>query len=73
MHKLSTGDDSTLGNYRKLSVTFFGADSEAVKFLDKKIAESPNGENEWVIAPESQMMYLLSTMVNVEGVEDGSQ
>ena len=63
MHKLSTGDDSTLGNYRKLASAFFGADSGAVRFLDKKIADSPNRENEWVMADESQMFYLLGTMV----------
>jgi len=70
MFKLSTGDDSTLGNYRKLSAAFFGEDSDAVKFLDKKILESPNGEKEFVVAPESQMMYLLSTMVNIETEDD---
>ena len=62
MRKLSTGDDATLGNYRKLSVAFFGEKSEAVKFLDDKIAESPNGADEEVIVEESQMIYLLGTM-----------
>ena len=62
MQKLSTGDDATLGNYRKLATVFFGPDSKAVKFLDDKIAESPNGENEEVIADEGQMVYLLGTM-----------
>lgn len=60
MKKLSTGDDSTLGNYRKLSVAFFGEDSGAVKFLDEKIAESPNGEGEEVIADEGQMVMMLA-------------
>lgn len=62
MRKLSTGQDSTLGNYRSLSVAFFGEDSEAVKFLDGKIAESPNGESEEVVANEQQMIYLLATL-----------
>jgi len=62
MQKLSTGDDATLGNYRKLARAFFGADSKAVKFLDEKIAESRNGANEEVIADERQMIYLLATM-----------
>lgn len=53
---------ATLGNYRKLASAFFGEDSKAVKFLDDKIAESPNGENEEVIADEGQMVYLLGTM-----------
>lgn len=62
MRKLSTGDDATLGNYRKLAAAFFGEDSKAVKFLDDKIAESPNGEKEEVVADEGQMVYLLGTM-----------
>ena len=63
MKKLSTGDDATLGNYRKLAKAVFGQESKAVKFLDDKIAESPNGENEEVLADEGQMVYLLGTMV----------
>lgn len=62
MQKLSTGDDATLGNYRKLATVFFWEGSKAVKFLEDKIAESPNGENEEVIADEGQMIYLLGTM-----------
>lgn len=59
MIKLSTGADSTLGNYRDLSAATFGENSPQVKFLDDKVAESPNGRDEEVIAPESQMLYLL--------------
>ncbi len=60
MRTLTTGDDSTLGNYKKLSEIFFGKDSGAVKFLETKIAESPNGEDEEVIVAESQMIVLLT-------------
>ena len=60
MRKLTTGDDSTLGNYKKLSEVFFGKDSGAVKFLETQIAESPNGGDEEVIVEESQMIFLLS-------------
>jgi len=59
MRKLSTGEDSTLGAHRKMAVAVFGVDSPAVKFLDKEIAESPNGEQEEVIADEGQMVMLL--------------
>lgn len=38
----------------------FGKDSGAVKFLETKIAESPNGEDEEVIVAESQMIVLLT-------------
>lgn len=70
MMKLSTGQDSTLGNYRKMTTAIFGEDSKAVEFLDKKIAESPNGENEEVIVEESQAVLMLSTIHNrgVKGV-----
>lgn len=60
MIKLSTGVDSTLGNYRDLANAFFGEDSPQVKFLDKKIDESPNGRDEEVIADEGQVLYLLA-------------
>ncbi len=59
MNKLSTGQDSTLGTYLKLCNLIFGTDSPQVKFIMNKIAESPNGADEEVIAEESQMMYLL--------------
>jgi hypothetical protein len=59
MRKMSTGEDSTLGAHRKMAVAVFGKDSPAVKFLDKKIAESPDGEKEEVIVPEEQLVMLL--------------
>lgn len=62
MNKMSTGDDATLGNYRKMTIAVFGKDSKAVKFLDDKIVDSPNGEDEEVLSDESQMVYLLGTI-----------
>lgn len=62
MRKLSTGDDSTLGNWRKLSAAVFGVDSKATKFLDQKIAESPKGEAEEVIADERQLLMVLGKL-----------
>lgn len=59
MHKLSTGDDATLGNYRKLTALVFGSDSKAVEYLDQKIEEAPNGAEEEVLADERQMIALL--------------
>ena len=60
MKKLSTGDDATLGNYRKLIAAMLGNDNKAIKFLDDKIAEQ--GVNAEVIQDESQMLYLLMMM-----------
>lgn len=59
MIKLSTGEDSTLGTYKKLA-RIFGP--EAVKFIEDKIKESPHGEQEEVIADESQMLLLLASL-----------
>lgn len=61
--KLSTGQESTLGNYRELAVIVFGKESKPVKFLDDKISKSKIGANEEVIAPESQMLQLLLSML----------
>jgi len=60
--KLSTGDDSTLGNYRKLAVALLGENTPATQFLDKKILDSPNGVNEIVVAIESLMLMVLINM-----------
>lgn len=71
MQKLSTGDDSTLGSYLKLSRTFFGADSAATRYLEQKIAASPNGDAEEVLADEGQMVYLLGRM-HLDGQQSGA-
>jgi hypothetical protein len=60
---ISTGDPSTLGTYLKLSKDVWGEDSAAVKFILKKIEESPNRENEEVIAHETQMFYALNAIM----------
>ena len=36
---------------------------KAVKFIQDKIVESPNGENEEVIADERQMLLVLASML----------
>ena len=59
MKSLSKKEPATLGSYLKISRLFGEA---AEKFIQDKIAESPYGENELVIADESQMLYLLSSI-----------
>lgn len=56
---LSTGEPSTLKTYKKLATVFGGA---AVDFVQKNIDNSEVGENEEVIADETQMIYILATM-----------
>lgn len=62
MRKLSTGQDSTLGNYRDLAAAFFGESSPQVKFLDEKIADDPDGRDGEVMVDEGPMIYLLGSM-----------
>lgn len=60
MKKLSTGQDSTLGNWRALAAVTFGEDSAATKFLDEKI--SNEGANAEVVADEGQTIQMLWEM-----------
>lgn len=69
MMKMSTGDDATLGNYRKTAAAVFGENSEPVRFLDDKIKDSPDGADEEVITDERQMIHLLSTMTGTTRTE----
>ena len=62
MKKLSTGEDSTLGNHRKMAVAVFGGTSSAVKFLDDKIVSSKRGEAEEVLAEEVQFVHALAQL-----------
>lgn len=62
MIKLSTGQDSTLGNYHKLCIAFFGKNSAQTGFIEEKMAKSSNGENEEVVAEEGQMLHLLGSL-----------
>ena len=55
--KLSTGQDSTLGNWRLLCAAVFGKDSPSVRYFDAKIADQ--GADMWVVADEQQMMYVV--------------
>jgi hypothetical protein len=57
--KMSTGQDNTLGNWRDLTAAMFGVDSPATAFLDDKIASSPHGRDEYVLADERQLLNVL--------------
>lgn len=68
MRTISTGDPSTLGTYRRIVLALTGDEQHgAVRFFDEKIAESPNGEDEEVLADESQVMYLIAELLSVRG------
>ena len=58
MKTISTGEPSTLGTYRKIALALFG-EGNATKFFDDKIADSPNGEDEEVLANENQVIFNL--------------
>lgn len=61
MRKLSTGDDSTLGNWKKLVKVTFGP-GPAIDYLNKKIEESKEGEGEEVVMDEKQALFMLGTI-----------
>lgn len=54
---------STLGEYLALVKILGMPNNKAVKFLQDKIDNSPNGENELVLAPDSQMRMILMSMM----------
>ena len=64
--RLSLGIDSTLKNWRELTMHVFGKDSAAVKYWDDKIAEQ--GEDEWVLAEETQVLAMVAQL-HVRGLE----
>lgn len=55
--KFAMNPPETLGEWQRFSTFLFGEDSPATEFLNKKMEEQ--GENEIVIAPYSQVLYLL--------------
>jgi len=59
---------ATLGEYRRLCIALspYRENCEAVALLDRKIANSPIGADDLVIAPDSQMRILLMPMLTRE-------
>lgn len=67
MKKISTGQDSSLKTYREIAFILGGfKDNKATEFIDKKILESKNGENEEVLADERQVIQLLYALTKNE-------
>ena len=65
MKTISTGEPSNLETYRNiaLALSLQNENSKAVKFIDKKIQESPNKEKEEVIADEKEVIHLILTLI----------
>lgn len=61
----STPHRLTLGWYKDMAIRVWGEGSGAVQFIDENIKKSPRGSSEPVLAPEGQMIYLLSTFDNM--------
>lgn len=59
---LTTGQPSTLGVWRDNCARFWGEESASVKYFDTKIADSPNGRDEWLVADEHQMILVVWEM-----------
>ena len=67
MRTISTGEPSNLETYRNIALALTGNEnSKAVKFIDKKIQESPNKEKEEVIADEREVIHLILTLIKEE-------
>ena len=68
METISTGEPSNLETYRNiaLALSLQNENSKAVKFIDKKIQESPNKEKEEVIADEREVIHLILTLIKEE-------
>ncbi len=79
MKKMSTGEDSTLGNWLKMTKTVFGKDSKAALFLEEKISQAEKGPEEEVLADEGQLVHHLrqihfgAPVVETEIVENLSE
>ena len=64
MRTISTGEPANLEIYRNIALALTGnKNSKAVKFIDKKIQESPNKEKEEVIADEREVIHLILTLI----------
>ena len=64
METISTGEPANLEKYRNIALALTGnKNSKAVKFIDKKIQESPNKEKEEVIADEREVIHLILTLI----------
>ena len=64
MKTISTGEPSNLETYRNIALALTGnKNSNVVKFIDKKIQESPNKEKEEVIADEREVIHLILTLI----------
>lgn len=62
----------TLKYHYDISKIVFGESSEAVKFLEEKAKESPNGFDEEVVANEGQVVHLLMSL-HFKGAEESSR
>lgn len=51
----------TLGEYRNLIAAMVGEENQAIQWLDEQIKEK--GEDEIVLAPDSQMRMILIPMM----------
>ena len=67
MRTISTGESANLEIYRNIALALTGnKNSNVVKFIDKKIQESPNKEKEEVIADEREVIHLILTLIKEE-------
>lgn len=61
MKTISTGEPSTLGTYKKIAKLF---GKKAEDYIQAKIDESEKGEDEEVIAHETQVLVLFGSLMD---------
>lgn len=59
---LKSGAPATLGTFLEVCEALFGSDSGAVDYLKEKIAESPQGADEVILADENKINLLLAKL-----------
>lgn len=64
MKRLTTGEPATLGTYRNIAFRLTkDENSDAVKYFNQLITESPDGENHEVEENETRMMIKISRLI----------
>ena len=68
IRKLSTGEEPTLGNYRKMAKLLFGENSNAVFWMDLKISAEEEGADTVILVEERQVVWGMHKMNEIHKI-----